>query len=137
MHKSYEEYNKGFSINISLKLYARPAVIKALYHFHDRYLISYELSGSKLTIFFEPKAVIKDIEQEVSEIMEALDLQMIRYDTMLNTKEIRQLLVARALYTTCIEPDHATVEADNTDSQITDWKADSQSIFSSWSPEQN
>ena len=137
MHNSYEEYNKGFSISISLKLYARPAVIKALYHFHNKYLISYELSGSKLTIFFEPKAVTQDIKQEVSEIMEALDLQMIRYDIMLSTKEIRQLLVARALYTTCIEPDHATIEEDKNDLQITDWKADSQSIFNSWLPEQN
>ena len=58
----YERTNAGFLIRISLKLYRRPAVIKALYSYHDKYLISYELTEQDLIIYFEP---IKDLSFEL------------------------------------------------------------------------
>ncbi len=134
MHQLYENYENGFVLTISQRLYARPAVIKALYHFHKRYLISYELESDNLKIFFEPLTTIDSIPHAVAEITEALDLQMIRYDTMHSTNEIRQLMVARALYTSCIEPEHEEIEPElNSDSS--DWQTDSQAIFNSWAPE--
>ena len=131
----YERTNAGFLIRISLKLYRRPAVIKALYSYHDKYLISYELTEQDLIIYFEPiKDLSFELKEEVSNILKDLDFQMIRYDTMNGTKEIRELLVARALYTTCIEPEHEeldTVVENNENS----WKNDVQGIFSSWASE--
>ena len=132
---TYEKTSFGFLIRIPLNLYARPAVIKALYSYRDKYLISYELTDQDLIIYFEPvKDISFELKEEVSNILKDLDFQMIRYDTMNGTKEIRELLVARALYTTCIEPEHEeldTVVEDN----VSSWKNDIQGIFSSWASE--
>ena len=132
---NYERTDSGFMIPISLRLYARPAVIKALYPYREKYMISYELSDDTLDIFFDN---INDspieLEKEVAGILRDLDFQMIRFDTMNSTKEIRELLVARALYTTCIEPDHETIDLEN-DSSGESWQDDLQGIFSSWTSE--
>ncbi len=56
---------------------------------------------------------------------------MIRLDTAHRTKGIRELLVARSLYATCIEPDRAMPESDASDSQLS-WRDDQSHIFASW-----
>lgn len=131
----YEKTNTGFLIRISLYLYARAAVIKALYTYRDRYLIYYELNNDELIIFFEPiHSDVPDMKTEISNIYRDLDFQMLRYDTMKNSKEIRELLVGRALYATCIEPDHEVL--DSAGAELNDsWEEDGQRLFSSWSSE--
>lgn len=134
MHKNFEKTESGIVIHVPLQLYARPAVIKALYQYHNDFLISYELVNEELLLYFEPlKAAMKDWPSFAAEIMKSLDFQMIRYDTMNATKEIRQLLVGRALYATCIEPDH-----DNEivhDNDVSSWKKDTDAIFNTWAEE--
>ena len=134
MQKNYKKTESGITIRIPLTLYARPAVIKALYPYHDEHLITYELIKDELFLYFEPiKNNITDIQVFVADIMKALDYQMIRYDTMKATNEIRQLLVGRALYATCIEPDHA--DGTPNESDTTSWKEDTEAIFKTWSNE--
>ena len=131
----YEKTNTGFLIRISLYLYARAAVIKALYAYRDRYLIYYELDTDELIVFFEPThSEMPDIKEEISNIYRDLDFQMLRYDTMKTSKEIRELLIGRALYATCIEPDHEILDSANPELDDS-WKEDAQSLFSSWSSE--
>ena len=132
---NFERTETGFLIRIPLRLYARPAVIKALYAYREKYLICYELKESDLVVSFEPlHNGAYDLREEVSAIMMDLDFQMIRYDTMRQTKEIRELLVARALYTTCLEPEHE--EPDPEEARSDSWREDIQGIFSSWAAEE-
>ena len=105
--------------------------MKALYRFHGKYVISYETDGAFIKIFFETSATIGSIEAEVAEIMKELSFQMIRLDTAHRTRGLRELLVARSLYATCIEPERETNEVEDTSS----WHDDQERIFSSWSSE--
>ncbi len=130
--RAYELTENGFSIRIDRNLYAREAVMKALYRFHDKYVISYETDGAFIHVFFETSAKIEPIEHEIAEIMKELSFQMIRLDTARRTRGIRELLVARSLYATCIEPERENPEPDNTDSQSS-WRDDQSHIFASWS----
>ena len=131
--KSYELTENGFVIKLDRNLYAREAVMKALYRFHEKYVISYETDGEFIHVFFETSAKINSIEQEVSEIMKELTFQMIRLDTARRTKGIRELLVARSLYASCIEPEHEIPETDNAAEEESDWREDQNRIFSGWS----
>ncbi len=54
--KAYELIDNGFTIRLDRNLYAREAVMKALYHFHDKYIISYETDGAFINVFFEAGA---------------------------------------------------------------------------------
>ena len=130
--KAYELIDNGFAIKLDRNLYAREAVMKALYRFHEKYIISYETDESFVYVFFETYAKIEAIEQEIAEIMKELSFQMIRLDTARRTRGIRELLVARSLYATCIEPERKIPESDNTD-QKSNWRDDQNHIFASWS----
>ena len=129
---AYELTENGFSIKLDRNLYAREAVMKALYRFHDKYIISYETDGAFIHIFFETNAKIDSVENETAEIMKELSFQMIRLDTSRRTRGIRELLVARSLYATCIEPERENPESDNLDTQSS-WRDDKSHIFASWS----
>lgn len=130
--RAYELTENGFSIRLDRNLYAREAVMKALYRFHDKYIISYETDGTFIHVFFETSAKIESVEHETAEIMKELSFQMIRLDTAKRTRGIRELLVARSLYATCIEPERENPEPDNPDSQSS-WRDDQSHIFASWS----
>lgn len=130
--RAYELTENGFAIKLDRNLYAREAVIKALYRFHDKYIISYETDGAFVHVFFETRAKIESIESETAEIMKELSFQMIRLDIARRTRGIRELLVARSLYATCIEPERENSVTDESDSQLS-WRDDQRHIFASWS----
>ena len=65
-------------MRLDRNLYARETVMKALYRFHDEYVISYETEGAFIRVFFETSATIDSVEHEVAEIMKELSFQMIR-----------------------------------------------------------
>lgn len=130
--RAYELTDNGFSIKLDRNLYAREAVMKALYRFHDKYIISYETDGAFIHVFFETCAKIESIEHEISSIMKELAFQIIRLDTAQRAKGIRELLVARSLYATCIEPERNTPEHDEAESNSS-WREDQNHIFVSWS----
>ena len=130
--KAYELTDNGFSIRLDRNLYAREAVIKAFYRFHDKYIISYETDGAFLHVYFETGVKNESLEQEIAAIMKELSFQMIRLDTARRTRGIRELLVARSLYATCIEPEHSVPDSHETDTN-SGWREDQAHIFASWS----
>ena len=132
--RAYDLIETGFMIKLDLKLFDREAVMKALYRFHDKYIISYETKKSFVYVYFETSDKIYSVEAEVADIMKELSFQMIRLDTARRTRGLRELLVARALYATCIEPERTTIETDP-EAKKTSWKEDQDRIFLSWSAE--
>ena len=130
--KAYELTDDGFTIRLDRNLFAREAVMKALYRFHEKYIISYETDGAFIHVFFETRAKIDSAELEISAVMKELNFQMIRLDTARRSRGIRELLVARALYATCIEPEHEISESDKLE-ENSSWRDDQDRIFASWS----
>ena len=133
--RAYEEIDHGFLIKLDKKIYSYDAVMKALYRFHDRYIISYETENEFVHVYFEKSNLGHEmVENEVREIMKELSFQMIRQNTMYRTKGIRELLVARSLYATCIEPEREAQP--DVQEEKADWQADQNHIFASWAAEQ-
>ena len=130
--RAYELTENGFAIRLDRNLYAREAVMKALYRFHDKYIISYETDRAFICVFFETRVKIESVENEIAEIMKELSFQMIRLDTASRTRGVRELLVARSLYATCIEPERENPESEDSYSQSS-WRDDQKHIFESWS----
>lgn len=131
MKQFYREYGSGFEITVDLSLYARPAVMKALYSMQAKYAITYERRGKWLHVTFTPsKGTTVDIAPEATEALRCIQFEMLRYDTMRQTAHVRELLIGRALYATCVETERAdaaeAIEGDDS------WKDDAERILESW-----
>lgn len=129
----YELTEKGFILNLDPAVYAREAVMKALHRFQDRYIISYEYAGDRLIAEFEAATPIASVDEEIRTVMRELSFEMMRYDAVRQAGHIRELLVARALYASCIEEDRGNA-SDESDANGS-WREDRERIFSSWEPE--
>ena len=132
MPEKYWPTECGFVIELDTSIYARAAVMKALYHLQDDYIISYERDGAKLLIYFDwlNADYSSEWKKTAAQVMREINFEMIRYDTMRATSHIRELIVGRALYATCVETEHdINVEPSSNES----WKEDALGIFKSWS----
>jgi His-Xaa-Ser system protein HxsD len=131
MKQFYREHASGFEMFLDLSLYARQAVMKAFYLLQGSYTIAYERRGKFLHAFFEPvKSGSADFKAEAENALRLVQYEMLRYDTMRRTSHIRELLVGRALYATCVEVERpqAAEEVEETGS----WKDDAAHILESW-----
>jgi His-Xaa-Ser system protein HxsD len=127
----FRDYGSGFVITLDSSLYARPAVMKALYRMQAKYTIAYERRGKWLYVNFTPSSKTTiDVVSEAAEALRSIQFEMLRYDTMRQTAHVRELLIGRALYATCVETERAdkAVEIDGGAS----WKDDAERILESW-----
>jgi len=132
----YDITEQGFVLHLDATVYARPAVMKAFYRLQDRYIISYERSGKHLDVYFDlPKPRSIEYPEEIRKIMAELSFEMIRFDTMQETSNLRELLVGRALYATCVDMGHSIEHEPEQDSESSLWQEDQQHIFESWTEE--
>jgi len=127
----YRELGSGFEITVDLSLYARPAVMKALYRQQEKYAITYERRGKWLRVCFTPiMDTTVEVASEAAEALRRIQFEMLRYDTMRQTAHVRELLVGRALYATCVEAER--VDTDVEDDGAGSWKDDAERILESW-----
>lgn len=133
----YEMTEQGFVLHLDATVYARPAVMKAFYHLQKRYIISYERRGEALDVYFDwPGESAGDLSERLRGIMEELSFEMLRYDTLRETSNLRELLVGRALYATCVEMgrgDENLAREDEPEGES--WTRDRARIFESWTDE--
>ena len=131
----YETTDQGFVLHLDATVYARPAVMKAFYRLQDRYIISYERQGNLLDVYFDySKSNTETVEDQIRRIMEELSFEMIRYDTMRETSNLRELLVGMALYATCVDMGREENKDEEPPAESS-WIEDRNHIFSSWSDE--
>ena len=130
MYQPYEVFDSGFLLRLDLTVYARQAVMKALYRIQDRYIISYERKDANLEVYLESIQPLAAPKADIAFVLREIDFEMIRYDTMRETTHLRELLVGRALYATCVESSNPSSEQieDEGDS----WREDVQRIFAGW-----
>lgn len=121
----------GFKIRLDCRLYERPAVLKALFRFQDQFIISFELEDHFIDIYFDSNDAVETYAEIVRQVYKELSFQMIRRDVMRETQNIRELLVGRALYASCIEQERGEVNAEPQD-MTTHWEEDAAGIFASW-----
>ncbi len=84
------------------ELYPKDAIIKASYFFSDNFYISLDCDEEYFLVRMEPKNGAADIDVE-KELLNEVLAQTNRYLISMSTKNIRELIVGRALASTMID----------------------------------
>ena len=112
-------FNKG--------LYPKIALLKAAYNFTDRAYIHLDQDDNYYAVFIEAKPETDDLNEDL--FKNEMLTQSLRHEVYLQTKNIRELLMARAMATTVVAD--TTINDDNLmnenfteDEILKDWFAD-------------
>lgn len=95
----------------SRQLYPKIALLKSAYHFTDKAYLHLDQDEEDYIIQIEYKG---DAQFDFQEFQNEMLTQAVRYEILRQTKDIRQLTLARALASTIIE-DEAIQEIDDRD----------------------
>lgn len=93
------------------ELYSKVALIKAAYNFTDRAYLHLDADETYYYVTIEPKQDGQNISEH--EFINEMLAQSVRHEIYLQTKGIRELLIARAMATSVIADEHLVDEVDN------------------------
>ena len=124
MEKFYTIKGKYAEVILDKDIYPLVSIKKALSNFmNDTYIKIDRINKSNIIIKIELK---KDdgisIDEIIGELYNELLRESLRYDIAMQTKNIRELIVGRALYTTCIDIDESENEDKESKEVIIDIK---------------
>lgn len=97
-------------IELSSNIYPTISVQKAIANFMDLTYIKLEEKDNKIILKLKIKDNKENLEQIIGEFYNELLRESLRYNISKETKNLRELIVGRALYTTCIEMDKELTE---------------------------
>ena len=97
-------------IELSSNIYPTISVQKAIANFMDLTYIKLEEKENKIILKLKIKDNKENLEQIIGEFYNELLRESLRYKISKETKNLRELIVGRALYTTCIETDKELTE---------------------------
>ena len=130
-NRSEEKINELY-FYINKDIYNIKAIMKAAYNFIDDYYILLDYcKGGKIKVTLQCKSSCdrESMEKCKGEFFNELLRQNIRYIVSKETKNIRELLMGKALYDTCIEYENPIPEEINNQSSII---SDDLGIFTNW-----
>lgn len=109
--------NDKVEIVINDGIYSKISVMRVAYQFIDEYYIYFDYISEKphyLKIVLEPKQDLnKDLKKTAGEFHNELLNQNLRNAIELKTKSVRELVLARALYSSYIDDSEAVSEMDS------------------------
>lgn len=130
MRRSYEKTDDGILLRLDVTVYARQAVMRALYRLQERCAISYERNGAWLNVYLEPLGGSTNAEELAASAWREINFEMMRYDAVRESANVRELLLGRALYASCVEASNAPEPPEEAEES---WREDRRRIFESWS----
>lgn len=105
MERFYTIYDNYAEIVLVKEIYPMVSVKKALANFLDYAYISIDTDGNNLIIKIQLKENKYNMNELIGELYNELLRESLRYEISNETKNLRELIVGRALYTTCIQLD--------------------------------
>lgn len=104
MERLYSIKDNYASLELQQEIYPLTVVKNALVNFTEKLCIKLEINNNKIIV----KIFIQDIDKQnlekyIGEIYNELLREATRYDISKETKNIRELIIGRALYSTCID----------------------------------
>ena len=98
------------------RIYNLVVIKKALFNYiEDCYYMLDHFDENIILVKIYLKDQNTNIDEYIKKLYNELFNESLRYDIMIQTKSIRELILGRALYTTCIDTDENTVDYDNND----------------------
>lgn len=96
------------------RIYNLVVIKKALFNYiEDCYYMLDYFDENIILVKIYLKDQNTNIDEYIKKLYNELFNESLRYDIMMQTKNIRELILGRALYTTCIDTDENTVDYDN------------------------
>ena len=112
-------------MKFSKELYSKTALLKAAYNYTDKVYIHLDADDKYYYVSVMPKSEGIMISEE--EFVNEMLAQSVRHEIFLQTKDIRELLLARAMATSVImeknieEPSGSVNDSFNEDAILRDW----------------
>ena len=115
MEKFYTIKDNYANIILKKEIYPVISVKKALSNFMDDIYIKLDSDDNNIIIQLGLKEDKKELEKIIGELYNEFLRESLRYEIAVQTKNLRELIVGRALYTTCIdvEEDQEEIQNDN------------------------
>jgi radical SAM pair-associated protein len=103
-------------------LYAVKTIMKTAYNFINEFYILLNYIDGNIEVILEGKSPknSKEMEKNKGEFYNELLRQNVRYLIAKDTKNIRELVMGRALYDTCIEYNDTQEDMDENNSELND-----------------
>lgn len=104
MEKLYNIKDNHAEVILNKEIYPLVSIKKAIANFfEDIYVKINDLNEKEYMIQIELKQSSADLEKLIGEFYNELLRESLRYSITIETKNLRELIVGRALYTTCID----------------------------------
>ena len=130
MDRDFQIERDRITFRLQTAIYPTIVVLKAAYIFIDRYYVGLSMNRGDIVVSMRGKASAVN-ETDVGEFYNELLNQLLRLYVQRETKNIRELIMARALHLACLETeDDGGTPDDDTggyrlDEIIQDWCAES------------
>lgn len=103
MKKFYTINDNYAEILLSKDIYPLVVVKKALTNFTEETYIKINNNKDEISVQIKLQKSEEDLEKMIGELYNELLKESLRYSIAIETKNLRELIVGRALYTTCID----------------------------------
>lgn len=113
MKKFYTINHNYAEIILSKDIYPLISVKKALTNFMEETYIKINSDKNEIVIQIVLKENKKNLEKIIGEFYNELLRESLRYSITIETKNLRELIIGRALYTTCIDIEENQKEKNN------------------------
>ena len=113
MEKFYTINDSYAEILLSKDIYPLVSVKKALANFMEETYIKINSNKDEIVVQIVLQENKEDLEKIIGEFYNELLRESLRYNIAIETKNLRELIVGRALYTTCIDLEENQEEKNN------------------------
>ena len=113
MEKFYTINDSYAEILLSKDIYPLVSVKKALANFMEETYIKINSNKDEIVVQIVLQENKEDLEKIIGEFYNELLRVSLRYNIAIETKNLRELIVGRALYTTCIDLEENQEEKNN------------------------
>ena len=93
---TFQVKNSAFQVNVDMSLYAKEAVVSAIYKYTNKFYIHQQTTEDLIVVIFESKDNQVITEEVVKQFCNDLIDQQVRYNTEKQFGHIRDLIVEEA-----------------------------------------
>lgn len=111
MNPTYRISGDRAIIKIDANVYPLASVKKAMFNYVEKLYMNVKVKGNKIEILVELINNNTDIEIEIKEFLNDCIREALRYEISVETKNIRELILGRALYSSCIKVDENPIDS--------------------------